>query len=231
MSWNVGHRGAAGLEPENTLRSFLRAFEEGADALELDLRVTRDGHLVVLHDHTVDRTTNGTGPVFEMTLEELQKLDAGLGERVPTFYEVVEATVLPLYAELKVVEAARVLAELLQDDSIAGRVIPISFHREILSEVKAVLPDFPMGLVLSGASLDADERAHGVGATLVSLEASHLRPEVVERCQRAGLRTTTWTVNDPEEMQWALDLSLDGVVTDRPDLLTRLTKRERRRSS
>ncbi len=231
MTWNVGHRGAAGLEPENTLRSFLRASEEGADALELDLRVTRDEHLVVLHDRTVDRRTNGTGPVFEMTLKQLQQLDAGLGERVPTLYEVVEATVLPIYAELKVVEAARALAELLKDHSIARRVTPISFRPEILGEVRAVLPDFPIGLVLSGASPDADERAHAVGAALVSLEASHLQQGVVERCRRAGLRTTTWTVNDPEEMKWALDLGLDGVVTDRPDLLTRLTKRERRRSS
>lgn len=72
MTWNIGHRGAAGLEPENTLRSFRRAAEEGADALELDLRVTHDGHLVVLHDPTVDRTTSGTGSVHELTLAEVQ---------------------------------------------------------------------------------------------------------------------------------------------------------------
>ncbi len=92
MTWNIGHRGAAGLEPEDTLRSFRRAMEEGADVLEMDLRLTRDGHLVVLHDYTVDRTTNGTGPVHGLTLAEVQRLDGGLGEKVPTFREVLGAT-------------------------------------------------------------------------------------------------------------------------------------------
>jgi glycerophosphoryl diester phosphodiesterase len=99
---NIGHRGAAGLEPENTLRSFSRATVEGADAVELDLRLTRDDHLVVLHDAMVDRTTDGSGPAAGMTLEELKRLDAGLGERVPTFEETLEVTDLPIYAELKV---------------------------------------------------------------------------------------------------------------------------------
>src|SRR3712207_3859497 len=113
MTWNIGHRGAAGLEPENTLRSFQRAACEGADALELDLRVTRDRRLVVLHDATVDRTTDGTGPVSELELAELKELDGSMGEKVPTLTEVLEATALPIHAELKVVEAAEPLARLI----------------------------------------------------------------------------------------------------------------------
>ena len=80
MIWNIGHRGAAGLEPENTLRSFHQAASEGAAALELALRVTQDGHLVALHDPTVDRTTDGTGPIHELTLAEVRELDGGMGE-------------------------------------------------------------------------------------------------------------------------------------------------------
>src|SRR5215213_7066267 len=127
MTWNIGHRGASGLEPENTLRAFRRAEVEGADALELDLRVTRDGHLVVLHDRTVNRTTDGTGLVGELTLAEVQELDAGMGEKVPALREILEATTLPIHAELKVVEAAEPLATLMLEEVISKRLTPISF--------------------------------------------------------------------------------------------------------
>src|SRR4028119_377881 len=99
MISNIGHRGAAGLEPENTLRSFRRAGAEGADAIELDLRLTRDGYLAVLHDATVDRTTDGSGPVTSMTLREIRHLDAGLGECIPAFEEALEDTALPIRAQ------------------------------------------------------------------------------------------------------------------------------------
>jgi len=223
MTWNIGHRGAAALEPENTLRSFRRAAEEGADALELDLRVTRDGHLVVLHDPAVDRTTDGIGPVHELTLAEVQRLDAGLGEKVPAFTVVLKTTTLPIHAELKVVEAAEPLASMILQEA-TGRVTPISFDPEALRRVKNVLPDLPVGLILSGAPPDAVERALSVGAAFVSLEAEYLDPEAVERCRRAELKVTAWTVNEPERMRRVMELGVDGIATDRPDLLARITK-------
>ncbi|CAA9443436.1 MAG: Glycerophosphoryl diester phosphodiesterase [uncultured Rubrobacteraceae bacterium] len=222
MTLNVGHRGAAGLEPENTLRSFRRAAEEGADAVELDLRLTRDGCLAVLHDADVDRTTNGSGPVAEMTLNELKRLDAGLGERVPTFEEVLEAIELPIHAELKVVEAAEPLATSILERGLAGRVVPISFHPEALRQTKRSLPNLPVGLILRGTVPNPAAEARSVDATYVSLEAAYLDEETVEHCQRAGLRVTTWTVNEPEEMRRALETGVDGIVTDRPDLLAGL---------
>ncbi len=223
MTWNIGHRGAAGLEPENTLRSFRRAAEEGADALELDLRVTRDGYLVVLHDPTVDRTTSGTGSVHELTLAEVQQLDAGLGERVPTFEEVLEATTLPIHAELKVVEAAEPLASGILEKA-AERITLISFDPEALRRVKRALPDQPVGLILSGAPPDDAERARSLDADLVSLEAEYLNAEAVERCRRAALKVTAWTVNEPEQMQRVVELGVDGIATDRPDLLAGIVR-------
>ena len=223
MTWNIGHRGAAGLEPENTLRSFRRAAEEGADALELDLRVTRDGYLVVLHDPTVDRTTSGTGSVHELTLAEVQQLDAGLGERVPTFEEVLEATTLPIHAELKVVEAAEPLASGILEKA-AERITLISFDPEALRRVKRALPDQPVGLILSGAPPDDAERARSLDADLVSLEAEYLSAEAVERCRRAALKVTAWTVNEPEQMQRVVELGVDGIATDRPDLLAGIVR-------
>jgi glycerophosphoryl diester phosphodiesterase len=223
VSWNIGHRGAAGLEPENTLRSFRRAEDEGADILELDLHLTRDGHLVVLHDPDLDRTTNGTGAVADAMLDDLRQLDAGMGERIPTLQEVLEATSLPIHAELKVAGAASVLAEFVRAKGLIGFVTPISFHPGILRGVKFALPSSPTGLIFSGAPPDAAERARAVGATLASLEGEHANTEVVQRCRRFGLQSTVWTVNDPGQMQRVLELDLDGVVTDRPDLLATMS--------
>jgi len=231
MTANIGHRGAAGLEPENTLRSFRRAAAEGADAVELDLRLTRDGRLVVMHDATVDRTTSGTGEVARMALEELRETDAGLGERVPTFEEVVEAVGLPIYAEIKAVEAARPLAALVEHLGLEGRVVPIAFLPEALSEVRRALPGLPLGLILPGAPPDAAELARASDVHLVSVEASSLRVEAVEACRRAHLRVTAWTVNEPEEMKRLLRLDLDGIVTDRPDLLAGAISRYARSDS
>jgi glycerophosphoryl diester phosphodiesterase len=223
MTWNIGHRGAAGLEPENTLRSFRRAEEEGVDALELDLRVTRDGHLVVLHDATVARTTDGSGLVEGMTLAELRQLDAGKGERVPILSEVLKSTQLPIHAELKVPEAANLLAETIRERNLE-LVTPISFLPDALRQLKDVLPDQPVGLILLGAPPDAAERARTLGAEIVSLEAVHLTSELVEDCQRAGLRVTTWTVNERDSLHEAMELGVDGIATDRPDLLADVLK-------
>src|SRR5690606_38437300 len=118
----IGHRGVMGVAPENTLRSFVAAQEAGLDVIELDLHLSKDGALVVMHDTTVDRTTDGTGLVAERTLDELRALDAGQGERIPLFDEVLEAVRTPLQAEVKDVRAARALAEVMNERQLAGRV-------------------------------------------------------------------------------------------------------------
>ncbi len=217
----VGHRGAESLEPENTLRSFRRDATEGAAAIEFDLRITRDGRLVVLHDADADRTTGGSGLVAGMTLDEIKHLDAGLGGRIPAFEEGLEVTELPIYAELKAVEAAEPLAALIRERRLAGRVTLISFAPEALCRVKLSLPDLPVGLILSGCSPGLAE-ARSVGASLVSPQATYLDAAMVEGYRRVGLRVTTWTVNESEEMRRVLGLGVDGIVTDRPDLLSTL---------
>lgn len=189
--------------------------------MELDLRLTRDEHLVVLHDATVDRTTDGRGPVAGMTLDELKRLDAGLGERVPTLEEVLEVIDLPIYTELKVVEAAVPLAIMIRERGLTSRVTPISFHPEALSRVRAILPNLPMGLLIAGLP-PGPAGPRSLGATLVSLEAAYLDAASVRRFEQAGLHVTAWTVNEQEEMRRLLGLRVKGIVTDRPDLLAEL---------
>lgn len=129
-----------GVEPENTLRSFVAAQEAGLDAIELDLHLSKDGALVVMHDIDVDRTTDGSGPIAEKTLAELRTLDAGLGERVPVFEEVLDAVRTPLQAEIKDVQAARALAEIMRRRDLTGRVEVSSFHDEAVAEVAGSCP-------------------------------------------------------------------------------------------
>lgn len=227
MMETIAHRGASALEPENTLRSFRRAAAEGADAIELDLRLTRDEQLIVLHDATVDRTTDGSGEVARMTLAELRELDAGHGERIPAFEEVLEVVDLPIYAEMKVIGAARPLAALIHARHLEQRVVPISFRSEALVEINRVLPKLPAGLILSDAPPNAVEQARSAGANLVSLEHTGFGSETLENCRSAGLNVTVWTVNETAEMERIRMLDVNGIVTDRPDLLADTLRRTR----
>ncbi|MGK5499442.1 glycerophosphodiester phosphodiesterase [Streptomyces sp. URMC 125] len=212
----VGHRGVMGVEPENTLRSFLRAEREGFDVIELDLHLSRDGALVVMHDADVDRTTDGSGPIARKTLAELRELDAGQGERVPVFEEVAEAVSAPLQAEIKDRAAARVLARAVERLGLHERVRVISFHDDALRETRKLLPEIPIALVTGSSTPTAPERAADLGADMVSCELPRLTADVVERCHGMGIEVISWTVNTDRDLARVRELGLDGVVTDLP---------------
>ncbi|MBU7600206.1 glycerophosphodiester phosphodiesterase [Streptomyces sp. P38-E01] len=214
----VGHRGVMGVEPENTLRSFRHADRLGLDAIELDLHLSKDGALVVMHDTTVDRTTDGTGAIGDLTLAELRGLDAGSGEQVPVFEEVVDTVRSPLQAEIKDVAAARVLAEVIARRELHDRVTVISFHAAALRETRALLPEIPLVLVTGRSTPTAAARAVELGAHMVSCDLRHLTPDVVRECREAGLKVISWTVNTAEDLGRARELELDGVVTDLPEI-------------
>ncbi|MET9221904.1 glycerophosphodiester phosphodiesterase [Streptomyces sp. NPDC088197] len=213
----VGHRGVMGVEPENTLRSFRRAEKAGLDQIELDLHLSKDGALIVMHDADVDRTTDGAGLVRDLTLDEIRGLDAGLGERVPVFEEVLEAVGRPIQAEIKDVAAARALADTLSAHGATDRVSVLSFHDEALAEIRTLLPDVRTVLVASDLGPEIVTRAQAVGARLVSLELRQVNLDVVERCQAAGIAVMAWTVNTAQEWALARALRLDGAATDLPE--------------
>lgn len=165
-----------GIEPENTLRSFVAAERAGLDLIELDLHLSKDGALVVMHDAEVDRTTDGAGPIAEKTLAELRALDAGRGERVPTFEEVLDAVASPLQAEIKDVAAARALAEVMTRRDLVARVEVLSFHDEALAEIARLVPGVRTALVASRYGLDVVDRATAVGATTLVLNIRRIDP-------------------------------------------------------
>ncbi|MFJ4468502.1 glycerophosphodiester phosphodiesterase [Streptomyces sp. NPDC089424] len=214
----IGHRGVMGVEPENTLRSFLAAQEAGLDAIELDLHLSKDGTLVVMHDTDVDRTTDGSGPVAEKTLAELRTLDAGRGERIPVFEEVLDAVRAPLQAEIKDVRAARALADVMRRRDLTGRVEVSSFHDEAITEAARLVPGTRTALIASRYGTEVVERAVAAGAATVCLNIRRLTLEVVEHAREAGLRIIGWVVNTQEHLRLVRALELDGATTDHPEI-------------
>jgi glycerophosphoryl diester phosphodiesterase len=246
---NLAHRGASSLAPENTIEAFRLAVEAGAGGLELDVHLTRDGHVVVLHDATVDRTTDGEGPVSEMTLEELRAFDAGhnfspdggpsrpyrgRGVRVPILEEVLRefpgvAVNIDIKAGRPGIEAA-VLGVLREADAL-GRVLVVSTTHATVKRFRKISG----GHVSTGAS----KWETGVFYLLSRLRLDRLvRPAydalqvplrhrgitlVTSRFIRAthdsGLRVDVWTINQADEMRRLLDLGADAIMTDRPRTL------------
>ncbi|MFC8089802.1 glycerophosphodiester phosphodiesterase [Streptomyces sp. NPDC057301] len=214
----IGHRGVMGVEPENTLRSFVAAQQAGLDVIELDLHLSKDGALVVMHDTDVDRTTDGTGAIADKTLAELRALDAGRGERVPVFEEVLDAVKSPLQAEIKDVAAARALAEVMTKRDVVARVEVSSFHDDAVAEIARLVPGVRTALIASRYGTDIVDRAVEAGAATVCLNIRRLTLEVVEHARKADLRIIGWVVNTQDHLRLVRALELDGATTDYPEI-------------
>jgi glycerophosphoryl diester phosphodiesterase len=236
---NIGHRGAPEAAPENTISSFLAAEALGAHAIELDVMLSRDGQIAVIHDYEVDATTNGTGPVKNYTMAELQKLDAGswfheafAGERIPTLQEVVEAIdpQTRLNIELKTESPAtdgleQAVVKVIQDYNLYDRVLVSSFNPIALMRVKWADKKIPVGLLYAP---DLPRfLSEGWFIPLLRPEALHPEIRMVDEkymawARRKGYRVNVWTVNEAADLKRMLDLGVDGIITDQPDLLREL---------
>ncbi|MFS4109509.1 glycerophosphodiester phosphodiesterase [Streptomyces sp. PD-S100-1] len=214
----IGHRGVMGVEPENTLRSFVAAQQAGLDVIELDLHLSKDGALVVMHDAEVDRTTDGSGAIADKTLAELRALDAGHGERVPVFEEVLDAVRTPLQAEIKDVAAAQALAEVMHRRDLLSRVEVLSFHDEALTEIAHLVPGVRTALVADRYGPEVVERATAAGAATLVLDIRRLTLETVEHARAADLRIIGWVVNTLDHLRLVRALELDGATTDYPEI-------------
>ncbi|MEU3666175.1 glycerophosphodiester phosphodiesterase [Streptomyces virginiae] len=217
----IGHRGVMGVEPENTLRSYLRAERSGMDAIALDLRLSKDGVLVAVHDPEVDRTTDGSGAVADLTLAELRGLDAGQGERVPVFEEVLEAVRSPLQVSVGDVAAATALAELVLRRDLVSRVEIASADGALLAEAARRVPGVRTTLFVEFLGGDTEavvDRALAAGAATISLDVRRIALEVVEAAHAAGLRVTGLAVDTLDRLRLARALGLDGVTTDFPEI-------------
>jgi len=223
----TGHRGAAGLEPENTLRSIRRAIDLGVDRVEIDVRVTRDGRLVVIHDETVDRTTNGHGYVNELTLDEIRKLNAGKGEKVPTLEEVLEITKgkVELQIELKVPEATSSTLRLIEKENAEGEVIITSFIHNLLRRVHDFNPELRTGALFFNVEGDICRKALNVYSKAIHVYYRNVDAELVRHAHEMGLEIEVWNPDEPKEMMRMIKLGVDSIGTNRPDILLNLLRK------
>ncbi len=222
----IAHRGASGLRPENTLAAFRDALAEGADGLELDVRATADGELVVLHDKTVNRTTNGGGNVSKKTAAEVERLDAGSwfrskfgNEHVPLLRQVLELvndkTLLDLEIKEKPGNAAflRRFVDLLHEKACLGRVVITSMNPKVLERLRELDSSLRLGPVVTGP-YGKDLFEHDFAALACSQEVVDKR--CLERAHDRGAAVWVWTVNDLSRAAKFAELGVDGIITNYP---------------
>ena len=223
----TGHRGAAGLEPENTLRSFQRALDLGVDVIELDVHLTKDQHLVVIHDATVDRTTDGSGVVCDLTLHKIQQLDAGLGEHVPTLQEVIDlvAQNAILQIELKGLGVEHKVAQTITANRLINHVTVTSFRHNMVKTIKTLNPQISTGVLFLGLPVDAPHLAHDAHADAVYPHVNYIDTQLLENCHTKGRSVRVWNTDNPSQMQEMIALDVDAIGSNRPDILLQLLNR------
>ncbi|MFP6796202.1 MAG: glycerophosphodiester phosphodiesterase family protein [Pseudomonadales bacterium] len=221
----IGHRGAAGIEPENTLRGFKRALQLHVHAVELDI-YTIDSQLVVIHDDTVDRTTNGTGELADLSFEKLRRLDAGMGERVPTLIEVLDfvPTSVGVNVELKGPGTATATTEVLRQYNHPQLVS--SFDHEELRRFVAGRSGIPVAPLFGRWRENGLEVARSLRASAINLADRIAIPERVTAIVDAGFACYVFTVNDVQRARALKEMGASGVFTDRPDLFAEFTRVE-----
>ena len=248
---NIAHRGGLGLSPENTIVSFQRAIKEGADILELDIRSTSDSILVLLHDETVDRTTDGKGRISELTLKEAKRLNAGyqwtaddsisfpfrtLNIKIPTFNEfLANFKDYKLNIEIKQHDnfIAKKLCESLKENQIGDNVVIGSFNDEVLDEFRYHCPDVATSpgrneiRTFYGFSYVYLDRFYSPKSDIYQLPdffgSTHVLTEkFVNAIKQKNIPIFVWTVNEPDEMKKFIEMGLDGIITDYPDRLSKV---------
>jgi glycerophosphoryl diester phosphodiesterase len=216
----IGHRGAKAYEPENTLRSFERALEFGVDAVELDVRKTKDNHLVVIHDAEVNKTTNGKGSVDKLTLEEIKGFSTEKGETIPTLKETLDFLdkKVKILVELKEEGLEKEVLKLVHENKLQKNVIIVSFIEEALRKVRELDDTVETGLIYA-------KHQNPLKAAL-ELKAQYLvgfyrfvHTANVQKFHENGLKIVVWTVNTPEEIAAYVKKGVDGIASDKPDLL------------
>jgi len=227
----VGHRGAAGVLPENTLKGFRYAIELGVDAVECDVHLSRDGQLVVMHDERLDRTTNGCGRIAATDLAEIRHLDAGDGEKVPTLDEVLETVAgkCALFCELKADGTETAAVERVLARGMEQEVLFISFDLDRLARIKQRQSNLRVGAVSGFVGAGDMDRLVGLGVEHVGVQFRSVSMATVERAREAGVELGVWTPNKLSEMKAMMALGIDCITTDRPDILVDYRNRQGKR--
>lgn len=236
MTKNFAHRGFSGKYPENTMLAFRKAVEEGADGIENDVHYTKDGVLVIIHDEKVDRTTNGTGYVKDMTYEEISKLDASytfkeLGtEHIPTlreYMEYIKDKDIVTNIELKtgVYEypgIEKMVYDMIKEFGLKDKMIISSFNHYSLLRMKALDSTIKCGLLEESWLVNAGAYVAGVGVECYHPMYKNMTPEVVAEIKSHGLEINTWTVNSEADIRQMFERGVDSVISNYPDVVNKV---------
>lgn len=239
----IAHRGFSGTAPENTLAAFKRAMDVGSNMIELDVHLSRDGHVVVIHDDTLKRTTGGMGKVVDFSLQELKQLDAGKwfgsrfsGEKIPTLKEVLELTrgKIPIHIELKEGDLGRYTVTDLADRSLeevekAGALDQVlfgSFSLSAIDRIREKHPRLPVALICNKPWNLSQDATGGRPISILSSSAKVLNPTNAAKARQQGMKVFVWTLDLEEQIEHFLNVGVDGIVTNHPDRLIRILQRK-----
>lgn len=242
MTMIFGHRGFSGYYPENTMLAFQKIAEEtAADGIELDIQLTKDGEIVIMHDETLDRTTNGSGWIKDYTLAELKTLSVGVNvkgffprQTIPTlreYFDFVRQTKLITNIELKtsVVEYAGIeekLAALVHEYGLEDRLWYSSFNHYTIERLQKLLPGAKCGLLTDTWIVDVGAYAAARKAATVNANSFFCcKPGIADELHRFGVGLQAWTPNDEELMRRLVDNHVDVLITNFPDIAARVTGR------
>jgi len=220
----IGHRGACGYEPENTLLSFSKAIEMGVHGIELDVHVCKTGELIVIHDSKLDRTTNGIGKISEKTLEELKLLDAGKGEKIPTLADVLDLVMdksIIVNIELKgygtLYPTVNLLKEYFQKGFLPSKIMITSFIHQYVKDMRSLLPVVTTGLLVRSELLGFAALAEAADADYLVTFYEYANENVIEDAHSRGVKVMTYTVNGKKKIKKLKDMGVDGIITNFPD--------------
>jgi glycerophosphoryl diester phosphodiesterase len=224
----IGHRGACGYAPENTILSFEKAIDLGVDIIELDVQLCKSGELIVIHDATIDRNTNGQGLVKNLTLDEIKKFSTSENQTIPTLSETIEfvnkRSILNI--ELKGPSTAEPVANLIEyyvknkNYNYSDFIVSSFNHNEVYAFHK-LIPEVKTGAILEGLLIDLASFAERAEANYAVVYHETLNQEFVNDAHKKGIKVLVYTVNDPRDIQNILDLQVDGIISNYPDRISR----------
>ena len=237
----IAHRGASGYAPENSLSAFRLAMEMQADGIELDIQMTRDGHVVVLHDETIQRTSNGSGFVRDFTLEELKKLDFGSwfskdfsDEPIPTLREVFQSLsswkgLLNIEVKNSIICYPGILEKMMEvvsESYFQGNIVYSSFNHESMYQLKKLYPEANTAALIEMAFPKVESYAEMLGVSAIHPYFEFISSQWMDECLKADLKVRTYTVNSCEEVREMKRLGVHAVITNYPDRALEWLKEE-----
>ncbi len=238
MTLLFGHRGAKGLAPENTLPAFLLAKEIGVDGVELDVHLSKDNEVIVMHDDAVNRTTNGRGRVRDMTLNEIKALDAGSwfaqkwkGTKVPTLEEVLDALGNKMLYKIEIKHSSKVypsieekVLNIIAKKGLKNKAQIISFDFDSLKTVKQLDSKAQVGIIIEGKPEWFFDIARKLDAEFIHGFFGLVDEDDVAACRKAGIKLGVWTVNELSDIERYCKMAIDDITSDYPDRLRQVCK-------